>query len=141
MTTFTNADTGTHITAPDTSSHRNPARIAGWVITGYVTLFLAFDSVTHLVGEQHTVDFNERIGAPDWFPVVCGAVLAACLVAFHIPRTRVLGAILLTSYLGGATAVNLATGQPAFNTAFALLTVLLVWAGLWPRDERARRLL
>jgi DoxX-like protein len=87
------------------------------------------------------VDFNNKIGAPDWFPVVCGAVLAVCLVAFHVPRTRVLGAILLTSYLGGATAVNLVVGQPAFNTAFAIITGMLVWAGLWPRDERARRLL
>jgi hypothetical protein len=139
MPTLTNPGTGT--TEPDTTSRRSPARIAGWVITGYVTLFLAFDSITHLVREQHAVDFNNKIGAPGWFPVVCGAVLAVCLVAFHVPRTRVLGAVLLTSYLGGATAVNLVVGQPAFSTAFAIVTGVLVWAGLWPRDERARRLL
>jgi len=68
-------------------------------------------------------------------------VLAVCLVAFHVPRTRLLGAILLTSYLGGAVAVNLVVGQPAFNTAFAMVTGVLVWAGLWPRDDRVRRLL
>jgi hypothetical protein len=139
MTTLTSPELGT--TAPGTTRHGSPARIAGWVITGYVTVFLAFDSITHLVREQHAVDFNTKIGAPVWFPVVCGAVLAVCLVTFHVPRTRVLGAVLLTSYLGGATAVNLVVGQPAFNTAFAIVTGVLVWAGLWPRDERARRLL
>jgi len=139
MTTLTNPETVTN--ASDTSSRRSLARIAGWVITGYVTVFLAFDSITHLVREQHVVDFNDKIGAPGWFPVVCGAVLAVCLVAFHVPRTRLLGAILLTSYLGGAVAVNLVVGQPAFNTAFAMVTGVLVWAGLWPRDDRVRRLL
>jgi hypothetical protein len=138
MTTLTEPETA--IIAPDLTRRRSPARITGWVITGYVTVFLAFDSITHLAREQHAVDFNTKIGAPDWFPLVCGAVLAVCLIAFHLPRTRVLGAILLTSYLGGATAVNLVTGQPAFNTAFAIATGMLVWAGLWPRDERARRL-
>ncbi|WP_099343790.1 MULTISPECIES: DoxX family protein [unclassified Actinoplanes] len=122
------------------TSRGGSTRIAGWIVTGLVTLFLAFDSITHLVREKHVVDFNSRIGAPGWFPVVCGTVLAVCLVAFHVPRTRVLGAILLTGYLGGATAVNLVMGQPAFNTAFAIVTGVLVWAGLWPCDERARRL-
>lgn len=139
MTTLTNAQSAN--TASETTLRRSPAGIVGWVITGFVTVFLAFDSITHLVGEQHVVDFNDTIGAPGWFPVVCGAVLACCLVAFHVPRTRVLGAVLLTGYLGGATAVNLVVGQPAFNTAFALGTGVLVWAGLWPRDDRARRLL
>ncbi|MGB3830159.1 MAG: DoxX family protein [Ornithinimicrobium sp.] len=103
-------------------------------------MFLTFDSITHLVREQHVVDFNDQIGAPGWSPVVCGTVLAACLSTFHVPRTRVVGAIFLTGYLGGATAVNLVAGQPVLNTAFALGTGVLVWAGLWPRDERARRL-
>lgn len=138
MTTLTNAQAAT--TTSDSTNRRSPARIAGSVVTGFVTVFLAFDAIAHLVREQHAVDFNDQIGAPDWFPAVCGAVLSVCLVAYHVPRTRILGAVLLTGYLGGATAVNLVVGQPAFNTAFAVITGALVWAGLWPRDERARRL-
>jgi hypothetical protein len=115
--------------------------VAGRVVTGLTSAFLAFDAVTHLVREEHAVAFNDEIGAPDWFPVLCGAVMAVLLVAYLIPRTAVLGAVLLTGYLGGAAAVNLATGQPAFNVGFALAVGALVWAGLLPRDERARRLL
>lgn len=138
------------LTAPRTTpadtvaTRRTPSRaavIAGWVITAYVTVFLAFDAITHLVRSSYAVAFNDEIGAPDSFPVVCGAVMAVLLVAYHVPRTRVLGAVLLTGYLGGATAVNLASGQPAFNVGFAVATGVLVWAGLWPRDERARHLL
>gem|GEM_PF-4681735 len=84
MTTLTNPETVTN--ASDTSSRRSLARIAGWVITGYVTVFLAFDSITHLVREQHVVDFNDKIGAPvgsrssaapcwlfAWWPSTCRA--------------------------------------------------------------------
>lgn len=117
------------------------AVVTGRVITGAVTVFLAVDALTHLVRESHAVAFNDEIGAPEWFPVVCGAVMAVLLVAYHVPRTRVLGAALLTGYLGGATAVNLVSGQPAFNVGFAIATGVLVWAGLWPRDERVRRLI
>ena len=115
--------------------------LAGRVVTGLTCAFLAFDAVTHLAREKHTVAFNEEIGAPDWLPVLCGAVLAVLLVLHLVPRTAVLGAVLLTGYLGGATAVNLVTGQPAFNVAFAVGTGVLVWAGLWARDARARTLL
>src|SRR5262245_26992582 len=118
-------------------NHRR-AETAGWVVTGLLSLFLGFDAITHLVREAHTVAFNDKIGAPGWFPVVCGAVLATCLVLYHVRPMAVLGAVLLTGYLGGACAVNLATGQPLGNTAFAVITGLLVWVGLWPRDERVR---
>jgi hypothetical protein len=144
MNTLTATATATatgNLDRTDTAIRRSPAVTAGRVITGLTTLFLAFDSLTHLVRERHTVAFNDEIGAPDWFPVVCGAVLAVLLVAYLLPRTAVLGAVLLTGYLGGACAINLATAQPLANTGFAIVTGVLVWAGLWPRDERARRLL
>lgn len=128
-------------TTADQGGPSRAAVIAGRVVTGLVTAFLAFDAIVHLTREANAVAFNDEIGAPDWFPVACGAVMAALLVAYHVPRTRVLGAVLLTGYLGGAAAVNLASAQPAFNVAFAVGTGVLVWAGLWPRDERARRLL
>jgi hypothetical protein len=117
------------------------ARRAGWVVTWLVTLFLGFDALTHIVRESHVVAANEELGAPTWFPVVCGIVLAACLVAYHVRRTAALGAVLIVGYLGGACAVNLATGQPLVNCFYAIVTAVLVWAGLWSRDARLRAIL
>ena len=101
------------------------ARRAGWVITVLVTLFLGFDIVTHLLRVEPVMDFNDKIGAPGWFPVVCGVVLGLSLVAYHVPATRAMGTILITAYLGGAVTVNLVFGQPAFNTVFAIATAVL----------------
>lgn len=136
-TTSTSTSTSTHSTAGETATG---ARRAGWVITGAVTLFLGFDSVIHLLRESSVMEYNARVGAPDWFPLVCGAVLATCLLAYHVPATRPMGTVLITAYLGGATAVNLVTEAPAFNTGFAIATAVAVWAGAWPRDERLRAL-
>ena len=116
------------------------AQRAGWVITVLVTLFLAFDVITHVLRVEAAMDFNDKVGAPGWFPVVCGLVLGLSLVAYHVPATRAMGTILITAYLGGAVTVNLVFGQPAFNTVFAIVTAVLVWAGAWPRDERLRTL-
>ncbi|GGR71372.1 FtsH-binding integral membrane protein [Nocardioides luteus] len=116
------------------------ARRAGWVITVLVTLFLAFDAITHLLRVDAVMDFNDKVGAPAWFPVVCGAVLGLSLIAYHLPSTRAMGTVLITAYLGGAVTVNLVFGQPAFNTVFAIAVAVLVWAGAWPRDERLRAL-
>jgi hypothetical protein len=121
-------------------ARRTSATTAGWIVTGLLTLFLGFDAITHLVREAHTVAFNDEIGAPAWFPVVCGVVLATCLVTYLARATAVLGAVLLTGYFGGACAVNLATGQPLANTGFAMITGALVWLGLWLRDARTRTL-
>ncbi|TYL55102.1 DoxX family protein [Nocardioides sp. BGMRC 2183] len=115
--------------------------VAGRVVTGLVTAFLGFDAITHLARAAQVMEFNDEIGAPEWFPVVCGAVLATCLVGYLVPRTRAMGAVLITAYLGGACAINLATDAPTFNVVFAVATAVLVWAGAWPRDQRLRALL
>lgn len=132
--------TTTHSPAAVRSRSAGAPVTTGWVITGLVSLFLAFDAVTHLARTAPVTEFNDEIGAPGWFPVVCGAVLAACLAAYLVPSTRAMGTILITAYLGGACAINLATEAPAFNVVFAVATAVLVWAGAWPRDERLRAL-
>jgi hypothetical protein len=128
------------VVSPAAEEQRHGQVVAGRVITGLVTLFLGFDAVTHLARQSDVMEFNARIGAPDAFPVVCGAVLATCLVAYLVPRTRAMGTILITAYLGGACAINLATDAPTFNVVFAVATAVLVWAGAWPRDSRLRAL-
>lgn len=105
-----------------------------------VTLFLAVDSISHLARESHAMAYNEKIGAPDWFPVLIGAILGALVIGYWIPRARAMATVLITAYLGGAICANLITHQPAFNTFFALATAVVVWAGVWFRDARVRAL-
>lgn len=109
-------------------------------LTVLVSAFLGFDAVTHLIRESHVVEANIAFGAPSYFPVICGAALAAALIAYLVPVSRAMGTILITAYLGGACAVNLLTEQPVFNTGFAIATAVVVWAGAWPRDQRLRAL-
>lgn len=115
-------------------------RTAGIVLTGLATAFLGFDAVTHLLRVDQVVEANADLGAPDHLVWICGAVLATTLAAYLVPATRAMGTVLITAYLGGAVAVNLFTEQPAFNTVFAILTAVVVWAGAWPRDDRLRAL-
>jgi hypothetical protein len=70
-----------------------------------------------------------------------GLVLIACTVIYVIPRTSVLGAILLTGYLGGAIASNVRAGSGWFETVFPVLFGALIWGGLWLRDHRLKNLL
>lgn len=137
MTSITVQATSTASTArtAGTAAHRT-----GWVLTGLVTLFLGFDAITHLFLAPEVVEANAKMGAPADFPVVAGAVLTACLIAYLVPVTRAMGTILITAYLGGAVAANLITEAPLANSGFAILTAVLVWAGAWPRDERLRAL-
>lgn len=117
------------------------ARVVGWVVTTLVTLFLGFDAVTHLLRAPQVMAANAVFGAPEEFPVICGAVLAACVIAYLMPASRAMGTILITAYLGGAVAANLIVEQPLANSGFAIFTAVLAWAGAWPRDARLRALL
>ena len=116
------------------------ARVAGWIVTTLVTLFLGFDAVTHLLRAPQVMAANATFGAPEAFPLVCGGILAACVIAYLVPASRALGTILITAYLGGAVAANLITEHPLANSGFAIITAVLVWAGAWPRDARLRAL-
>ncbi len=127
---------------PDTETTPGAAaQRAGWIVTALVTAFLGFDAVTHLLGVEQVRDASADLGVPDHLIPVCGAVLGILVVGYLVPRTRAMAVVLITAYLGGAVAVNLIAEQPAFNTVFAILTAVLVWAGAWPRDARLRTLL
>ena len=120
---------------------RLPSAVGGVAaVTGLVTAFLGLDAVTHILRDPRVVAANEQMGAPVWFPVVCGVVLALCLVAYLVPRTATFGAVLMVGYFGGACAVTLLTGRPLIDCLFAIVTATLVWTGLWPRDARLRRI-
>jgi len=112
----------------------------GHIASGLVGLFMLFDGVMKLIKQSFAVDATVKLGYPESVIVGLGIVLTAITVLYLIPRTAVLGAILLTGYLGGAVASHLRAGDEVFTIVFALVFGALVWGGLWLRDERVRNL-
>jgi hypothetical protein len=109
---------------------------AGWIITGLVVLFLAFDGVTKIIKVAPVVEASEKLGVPQHTLLGIGIVLLTCTAIYAIPQTAVLGAILLTGYLGGATAIHVRAGSGAFPIAFSISFALLAWVGLVLREPR-----
>src|SRR3954447_21732820 len=117
------------------------ARTTGWTLTGLMTLFLLFNSVTKLLALPPVVEATMQMGfAADTVPVI-GATLLACLVLHLIPRTAVLGAVLLTGYLGGAVCAQLRIGAPLWTFLLVpVYTGALIWLGLYLRSAALRTL-
>ena len=114
----------------------------GWGMTGLMIAFLLFDGVSKLVLEQHVVEATTQIGYPLDVIRPLGLICLACTILYAIPRTSVLGAILLTGYLGGAIASKVRIEDPMFSSVlFGLYFGILVWGGLYLRDERLRALI
>ena len=114
---------------------------AGRIVSGFAALFLLFDGVTKLFKPSFVVDATVRLGFPESAIVGIGILLTACTVIYLIPRTSILGAVLVTGYLGGAVAIQLRAGSSAFETVFPVLIGILVWGGLRLRDNRVKELL
>src|SRR4051812_29509101 len=112
------------------------------LMSGLVVLFLLFDGVIHLAKPAPVVDAFARLDYPLSASVGIGIVELLCLVFYVVPRTAVLGAILLTGLLGGAVSTQIRAGGPLFDTyIFPLIVGLLLWGGLWLRDSRVRALI
>jgi hypothetical protein len=111
-------------------------------MSGLTILFLLFDGLSKLALERHVVEATTRIGYPADAIRPLGAICLACTVLYAIPRTSVLGAILLTAYLGGAVASKVRIDDPLFSSVlFGVYFGVLVWGGLYLRDERLRTLI
>lgn len=110
----------------------------GRVISALVILFLIVDGVAKVAKFVPYVEGTVKVGYPSTLVVPIGIVLLICTVVYAIPPTSVLGAILLTGYLGGATATHVRVGQPFY---FPIVIGVLVWAGLFLREERLRALI
>ena len=111
---------------------------AGRIISALVVLFLVFDAVIKLMKIAPVVKAFAELGYPANLPVPIGILLLVCTSIYVIPRTSVLGAILLTGYLGGATATHVRAGQPFY---FPILFGVLVWGGLNLRESRLHSLI
>ena len=114
---------------------------AGRIISGLVALFLLVDGVMKLVKAEVVVKTTLELGYPESVVVGLGVVLTACTVLYLIPRTSILGAILLTGYLGGAVATHVRVGEGLFPVLFPVVFGGLIWGGLFLRDDRLRSLI
>jgi len=113
----------------------------GRIVSGLVVLFLIFDGVTKVIKQRQVLETSAKLGYPVDSIVLIGAVLLVCVAAYVIPRTSILGAILLTGYLGGAVATHVRVHDPLFDTVFPIIFGVLVWGGLFLRDARLRALI
>ena len=112
----------------------------GRIISALPVLFLLVDGVMKLVKPAVVVEATVQLGYPESVIVWLGVVLVACTILYLIPRTAVLGVILLTGYLGGAVATHVRVGGPLFPIIFPVILGALLWGGLYLRDERVRSL-
>src|SRR5262250_2937340 len=110
----------------------------GRVITILTVAFLVFDTMVKVLNLPVAVEGTARLGYPARLVIYLGIVELICLAAYLYPRTAVLGAVLLTGYLGGATATQVRVEDPWF--IFPVVVGVLVWVGLFLRDERLRPL-
>jgi hypothetical protein len=125
---------------PSTAPISRKASWAGRILSGLPVLFLVFDAVMKLIKPAPVVEATVQLGYPEASIVGIGIVLLVCTVLYAIPRTSVLGAILLTGYLGGAVATHVRVGGPLFAIVFPVIFGMVIWAGLYLREERLRAL-
>jgi hypothetical protein len=114
----------------------------GRIMSALPALFLLVDGIGKLVKPAPVVKGTVQLGYPESVLLGLGIVLLACTVLYVIPRTAILGAILLTAYLGGAIATHVRVGSPLFShILFPVYVAVLIWGGLYLRDERLRALI
>jgi hypothetical protein len=112
----------------------------GRVLSGLAVLFLLVDGAMKLAKPAVVVEATQQLGYPESYIVGIGLLLLTCTVLYIFPRTSILGAILLTGYLGGAVASQVRAGNGWFNVVFPVIFGVLIWSGLWLRDIRVRGL-
>jgi hypothetical protein len=112
----------------------------GRILSALPVLFLIFDGVMKVLNLQPVVDASMLLGFPVNLAPSIGIVLLACVAVYLIPRASVLGAILLTGYLGGAISLQVRIGAEPFSLVFPIMLGVLLWGGLYLRDSQLRAL-
>jgi hypothetical protein len=114
----------------------------GRIMSGVPALFLFVDAIGKLMKPKAVVDGTVQLGFPESVLLGLGIVLLVCTILYVIPRTAILGAILLTGYLGGAIATHVRVGHPLFShVLFPIYVGMLLWGGIYLREPRLRALI
>ena len=129
-------------TVDDSAAPSRAARWAGRVMSGLAALFLLMDAVMKFVKPDVVIKGTVELGFNENVILPLGGVLLVSTLLYVFPRTAVLGAILLTGYLGGAVCTHVRVGNPLFShVLFPTYLGVLIWGGLLLRDRRLRALL
>jgi hypothetical protein len=136
----------TAATFPNPVSTRRPRTLAraGWALSGLVIAFFAMDGAIKLSGLPIVAETSAQLGWPADTGTITllASLLLGSTLLYAVPRTSVLGAILLTAYLGGAVATHVRVGSPLFtHSLFGVYLGVFLWGGLWLRDPRLRALI
>lgn len=111
------------------------------VMSGLVILFMLMDSIFKFVISPEAVAESAKLGFTEHHMVPLGIMALIATLLYLVPRTSVLGVVLLTGYFGGAIATHFRVGNPLFShTLFPVYLAVLAWGGLWLRNERLRKL-
>jgi DoxX-like family len=108
-------------------------------LTALLVLFLAADGIAKVFRVPKVLEANQKLGIAPELVRGIGILLLVCTALYAFPKTAILGAILLTGYLGGATAVHVITRGGTFPIAFSIAFGVLAWAGLALREPRLVR--
>jgi hypothetical protein len=111
---------------------------AGWIFSGLALLVFALTAMLGMLNPAAAAQASAHYGYPDGSMARIAIVELVCVLLYAIPRTSVLGAILLTGYLGGAISTHVRAGEPFY---LPLGVGAIVWLGLFLRDARLRALL
>lgn len=115
--------------------------IAGWTLSGLFIAFMIFDVGIKLVGHPEVAKSAAQLGLPPGSGFAIGVMEAAILALYVIPRTAVLGAVLVAALMGGTCAVHLLNGNPLLShMLFGPYLAIFAWGGLWLRDPQLRAL-
>jgi hypothetical protein len=129
-------------TEPQSPGVSKKALWAGRAISSVIVLLLSLDGVMKFFKPKPVVDAFAHLGIPIELDFVIGTLLLLCTVLYAVPATSILGAILLTGYLGGAVMTHLRVGDPLFtHVLFPTYLGSLLWLGLYLRDPRLRVLI
>jgi DoxX-like family len=136
----TMASTATTFVSTDPSASKS-ALWTGRILSALVILFLLFDAITKIIKEPHVLAASAEFGFSPNTIALIGAILLGCIVLYAIPRTSVLGAVLLTGYLGGAVVSQIRVGHGTFECIFPIIFAALAWVPIYLRESRLRELI
>lgn len=141
MTTASISNSATAMDQPEASVKTQSMALqwTGRVLTGLTVLFMLFDAFGKFAKFPQVTEACTRLGIPTPQLFSIGVLLLVSTIIYAIPRSSVLGAVLLTGYLGGAVAIQMRAGSPAFETVFPVIFGVILWAGVYLRICGLRR--